>query len=200
MKALAENVWWLHLYREIYIYGKNCTQCPRAGKKLKVFLGSANAQKLPEITKPKEEINLDFAGPLDKNWGFSKYLLPCIDRFTKFPWAKVVNNSSTATTLSFLTDYCNLHGLPNSIRVDHGSCFISNDFKNFYEKNNINLIIRTVGDNRSNGVVERQTYTVKAKLMAMSFSEPKPRLSSANDEIISNLRSAKQPAIGCAPF
>ena len=41
-----------------------------------------------------------------------------------------------------------------------------------------------MGDHTSNGVIVRLIYTVKAKLMAMSFNETKPALSSAIDEII----------------
>ena len=200
MKSLAENIWWPHLYRVIYDHGKNCIQCIKAGKNLKVILGTNNTEKLPILSEPNEEVDLDFAGPLDKNWGNSKYLLLCIDHFTKFSSAKVVNNTSASSILSFMSDCCHLHGFPKSIRVDHGSCFISNDFRNFCEKNNINLILCTVGDHRSNGVVERLIYTVKAKLLAMSFNEPKPSLNTAIDKIIWNIRSTKQSSIGSSLF
>ena len=131
MKSLAENIWWPHLHREIYYHGKNCIQCIKAGKNLKLILGTNNTEKLPILTEPNEEIDLDFAGPLDKNWGNSKYLFLCIDRFSKFPSAEVVNNTSASLILSFMTDYCHLHGFQKSIRADHGSCFTSFDFRNF---------------------------------------------------------------------
>ena len=196
MKSLTENIWWPHLYREIYYHGKNCIQCIKAGKNLKVILGT----KLPSLNEPNEEVDLDFAGSLDKNWVNSKYLLLCIDRFTKFPSAKVVNNTSASSILAFMTDYCHLHGFPKSIRADHGSCFISSDFRNFCEKINIKLILCTVGDHRSNGVLERLIYTVNAKLLAMSFNDPKPSLNTAIDKIIWNIHSTKQSSIGCSPF
>ena len=171
-----------------------------AGKNLKVLLGTNKTEKLPNLTEPNEEVDLDFAGPLDRSWGNAKYLLLCIDRFSKFPSAKVVNNTSTSSILIFMRDYCHLRGFPKSIRADHGSCFTSLDFRNFCEKNNINLILCTVGDHRSNGVVERLIYTVKAKLLAMSFNDPKPSLNTAIDKIIWNIRSTKQSSIGCSPF
>ena len=65
-----------------------------AGKNLKVLLGTNNTEKLPILAESNEEVDLDFAGPLDKSCGNSKYLLLCIDRFSKFPSAKVVNNTS----------------------------------------------------------------------------------------------------------
>ena len=176
LKSLAENIWWPQLYREIYNHGKNCIQCIKAGKNLKVILGTNNTEKLPILSEPNEdeEVDLDFAGPLDKNWGNSKYPLLCIDRFSKFPSAEVVNNTSASSILAFVTDYCPLHGFPKSIIVDHGSCFISNEFRNFCKKNNLKLILCTVGDHKSNGVVQWFIYTVKAKLLAMSFNDPKP--------------------------
>ena len=60
-------------------------------------------------------------------WGNNKYILLCIDRFTKFPSAKIVNNTSTKKVISFLNDYFHLHGFPRKIRVDHGSCFLSSE-------------------------------------------------------------------------
>ena len=153
------------MYREIYYHGKNCIQCLKASKNLKVILSTNNNEKLPVLFKPNEELDLDFAGPLDKTWGNSKYLLLCIDRFSKFPSAKGVNNTSVSSLLSFMSDYWHLHGFPKSIRADHVSCFISKDFKNFCEKKNLNLYLCKVGDHRSIGVVERLIYTIKAKLL-----------------------------------
>ena len=94
MKSLAENIWWPHLYRKIYYHGKNCIQCIKASNNLKVILGTNNTEKLQILSEPNEEVYLEFAGPLDINWGNSNYLLLCIDRFSKFPSAKVVNNTS----------------------------------------------------------------------------------------------------------
>ena len=37
MKALAANIWWPHLYREIYYHGKNCILCIKAGRTSKLF-------------------------------------------------------------------------------------------------------------------------------------------------------------------
>ena len=65
MKFLAEHIWWPHYYREIFYHGKSCKQCSKAGKNLRVLLGSDQVNKIPELSFANEEINLDFAGPLD---------------------------------------------------------------------------------------------------------------------------------------
>ena len=152
------------------------------------------------MTSANGETNLDFAGPLDAFWGNNKNILLCIDRYTKFPSAKIVNNTSTRNVISFLNDYCHLHRFPIKIRVDHGSCFLSHDFKNFCKKINMEMIYCTVGDHRSNGLVERLVYTIKSKLLTMSFELPKPSLIESIEKIIWNLRISKQSAIGCTPF
>ena len=85
-----------------------------------MILGTSNTEQLPILSKPNEELDLDFAVPLDKNWGNSKYLLACIDRFSKLPSVEVVNNTSASSLLSFMSDHCHLHGFPKSIRIEHG--------------------------------------------------------------------------------
>ena len=172
MKFLAEYIWWPHTYRETYHHGKSCNQILKAGKNLKVLLGTDHTTNLPTLTFANEEINLDFAGPSDAFWGTKKYILLCVDRLNKFPLAKVVNKTSSDTVISFLNDYCYLHELPRKIRVDHRSCFLSHDFKNFCKNYNFETIYCTIGDHRSNGLVERLVYTVKSKLLAMSFDLP----------------------------
>ena len=200
MKSFAEYLWRPHIYREIYHHGRTFSQYLKAGKNIKVLLGTHNISKLPTLTFVNEEINLDFAGPLDVFWGNNKYVLLCIDRFTKFPSAKIVSNTSAKNVISFLNEYCHLHGFPRKIKVDHGSCFLSSDFKNFCEKFNIEIIYCTVGNHRSNGLVEKLVYTIKSKLLAMSFEIPKPPLNASVEKITWNLRISKQSAIGCSLF
>ena len=69
MKSLAKYLWWPQIYWKIYHHGKTCSQCLKAGKKIKVLLGTHNISKLPTLTSANEEINLDFAGPFDAFWG-----------------------------------------------------------------------------------------------------------------------------------
>ena len=77
MKSVAEYLWWPHFYREIYHHGRTCSQCLKAGKNIKVLLGTHNISKLPTLTFANEEINLDFEGPMDACWGNNKYILLC---------------------------------------------------------------------------------------------------------------------------
>ena len=91
MKYLAQYIWWPHIHRQIYFHGLNCLECTQTGKNLKSIIPISQTSELPPLSEPNEELNLDFAGPLDNTWGKNKYLLLCIDRFSKFPSAKITS-------------------------------------------------------------------------------------------------------------
>ena len=137
---------------------------------------------------------------MDAYWGTNKYILLCIDRFSKFPSAKITSSTSTKTVIEFLQDYIFLYGIPYSIRVHHATCFTSQDFKLFCDSNNIKIIFCTVGDHRSNGLVEKLVHTVKIKLLAISKEHQKCTLQNAISKITWNLRSSYQSKIKCSPF
>ena len=114
--------------------------------------------------------------------------------------AKITSSTSSKTVIEFLQDYIFLHGIPYSIRVDHATCFTSQYFKLFCDSNNIKIIFCTVGDHRSNGLVEKLVHTVKVKLLAISKEHHKCTLQNAVSKIIWNLRSTYQSKIKCSPF
>ena len=74
MKYLAQYIWWPHINRQIYFHGINCSECTSAGKNLKIVIPNSQISELPPLSEPNEELNLDFAGPLDSHWGSNKYI------------------------------------------------------------------------------------------------------------------------------
>ena len=61
LKVLAEYMWWPNIFCEIFHHDKSCNQCLKAGKNLKVLLGTDLTTKLPTQSFANKEINLDFA-------------------------------------------------------------------------------------------------------------------------------------------
>ena len=104
MKFLAESIWWPHIYIEIYHHGKSCRQCLEAGKNFQVLLGSYHVSKLRVLSFANEEMILDFASPSGAFLGSKKYIALYKDRFTNFPYANVVNNTSSISVISLLND------------------------------------------------------------------------------------------------
>ena len=66
-----------------------------------------------------------------------------------------------------LQDYIFLHGIPYSNQVYHASCFKNHDFKMFGDSNHIKVKFCTVGDHRSDGLVEKIVLSVTFRLLAV---------------------------------
>ena len=89
MKYLVQYIWWPHINRQIYFHGINCSECTSAGKNLKTVIPNSQASELPPLLEPNEELNLDFAGPLDSYWGSNKYTYFALIDFPNFHWQKL---------------------------------------------------------------------------------------------------------------
>ena len=129
-------------------------------------------------------------------WGTKKYILVCVDRFSKFPSAQITSSASAKSIINFLSKYIALHGIPRTIRTDQGSSFISKEVR----EHNIKVIFRTVGDHRATGLVERLIRTIQERLLVMAQERPKPSLESALLKIIKCLRTVTQQSLNCSPF
>ena len=79
-----------------------------------------------------------------------------MDRFSKFPSAKITSSASSKTVIDFLTDYIHLQIQFASITLRVLSAQVLN-LLNF-----INIIFCFVSDHRSNGLVEKFVHTVKS--------------------------------------
>ena len=97
-----------------------------------------------------------------------------------------MSSTSAKTIIEFLQDFIFLHGIPYSIRVDHATCFTSQDFELFCDSNNIKIIFGTEGDHRTNRLVEKLIQTVKINLLAISQEHQKCTLQNAVSKIIWN--------------
>ena len=162
MKILAtQYIWWpKKIYREIQVHGENCIECVKAGKNLKPLSNHNTFGKLSTVKEPDQEMELDFAGPLPLVWGTKKYILVCVDRFSKFPSAQIKSSTTVKSIINFLSNYIALHGIPRTIKTDQGFGFISKEVGEFCHEHNLKVIFSPVGDHRARGLVERLIRTI----------------------------------------
>ena len=73
------------------------------------------------VVEPNEEVQLDFAGPLPDKLNI--YVLVAIDKWSKFPTAKVVTNTTADVTNKFMQRYISNKGVPRRLRCDQGQTF-----------------------------------------------------------------------------
>ena len=136
------------------MYGKNLTP-------VKTF---HTAQPLPNLTGPNQDLQLDLAGPILDDKGVKIFLLVAIDRFSKFPTVIITKITGAKKVTKFLESYIRIHGLPHSIRTDHGSGFKNDLLQQFCSSRGIKHILSPVGDHRGSGLVERMIQTIRRKL------------------------------------
>ena len=172
MLRLADSIWLPRIHRDVTYKAQSCSDCIRNGRSLKAILTKSQLGTLTKLNEPKEEIQMDFAGPLSfREHKDDYYILVTVDRLTRYPHAKVYKNCDTETALKYLEEYCNFHGIPRSIRFDQAQAFIAQEFEVYCKDKNIKLILAPAGDHRATGMVERLIQTIKRRIAIMQ-SDP----------------------------
>ena len=124
------------------------------------------------------ETQLDFLGPLPVPWGANKYLLTCIDRFSKFPSVK----TTTRTTVKVIQK------------------LLENCIDEFCTRNKIKVFTAPMGQHRATRLVERLIPTVRDWLMACSFQLPLTSLQFSSNEHLYIVLTITDHSSGCSPF
>ena len=102
MLNLNQHIWFPHIHCAIVQMAQNCKQCTEQGKNLKPILGNNSSFQMEPVVEPNEKIQLDFAGPLRDELNRDAYILVAIDKWSKFPAAKVVSNTTADTAIKFM--------------------------------------------------------------------------------------------------
>ena len=86
---------------------------------------------MDSVVEPNEEVQLDFAGPLPDELSKDAYILVAIDKWSKFPTAEVVSNTTADIALKFMQRYISNNGVPRRLRCDQGQTFGAKKFQLF---------------------------------------------------------------------
>ena len=89
MDRLDETFWWPGMHQKIQEKSKTCPICRAAGKNIVTQISSTEKKNLEILTGPNQEIQLNFAGPIKSKTRGDVYILVAIDRFSRWPTAKV---------------------------------------------------------------------------------------------------------------
>ena len=128
MLSDAKIFWWPEMRKDIEQRVKDCTACLATGKNLKYQIPKNKYGKLEKLSEPGQEIQIDFTGKLhNKNLNGEPQILIAIDRFSKWPTAKICKTSETKEVTSFLSNQFNLYGIPEKIKSDKGGAFTSTE-------------------------------------------------------------------------
>ena len=131
MVCMAQHCWWPYMNRDLLVKAIECKSCTAIGKNLKPVIPAKQFKAHTPCIVPNQEIQIDFAGPINNEKEHEIYILTCIDRFSKYPSAELVDTANASNVLKLLDNYIQIHGVPRSLRIDQARCLVGNQVKNF---------------------------------------------------------------------
>lgn len=183
---------WPDMSRDIGKWTRCCVQCQRA----KVIRHTLTAT-IPFLPAKRRfgHIHIDLVGPIPPFNG-NKYLLTCVDRFTRWPEAWPLDNMSThAVAVALVTQWFARFGIPDVITTDKGRQFESDLFHHLSSSFGIQHVRTSPYCPQANGVVERFHRTLKEA----QTTHESPNWTTKLPMVHLALRSTTKPDIGAAP-
>ena len=128
--------------------------------------------KFNEPTERFDHVHIDIVGPLPYADGF-RYLLTCVDRFTRWPEAiPMVDIRAETVADAFFSGWIARYGTPATITTDRGAQFESKLWDSLCNQFGIIGNRTTSYHPQSNGMVERFHRQLKAAIMAHKSPNP----------------------------
>lgn len=167
-RLIGSRFVWPNMNRDIRQWTRTCQACQRA----KVHRHTvAPAGHFPAPDGRFRHVHLDLVGPLPPSNG-QRYLLTCVDRFTRWPVAIPLPDMQTSTVLpAFINHWIAHFGVPQELTTDRGAQFESQLFNEFLRQFGIRRIRTTAYHPAANGMVERFHRQLKAALRAHPHPE-----------------------------
>jgi len=162
-RLIRSRYCWLGMDRQIKQWTKCCVPCQRT----KVHKHTVSP--IASFAPPERRfghIHIDLVGPLPPSNG-CKYLLTCVDRFTRWPESWPIDNMSTyAVAVTLTTQWIARFGVPDIVTTDQGRQFDSELFKSLTTNFGIQHLRTSPYHPQANGMVERLHRTLKTALSA----------------------------------
>lgn len=127
-EKIRENFIWPRMDHDIRTAVRNCEICAKSKPAQNSKIGLL-ASKV--VDKPFERMYVDFVGPLPRSKAGNKYILVCVDAFTRFVWLLPTRGATTQLVIDKLQGIFGTFGPPQTIVTDNASTFTSQRFKQF---------------------------------------------------------------------
>jgi predicted aspartyl protease len=172
-KLVTDRFVWPNIKRDCRQWTRTCTQCQRT----KIW--RHNSPPIGRFAPPNhrfEHVHVDIVGPLPPSNGY-RYLLTCIDRFTRWPEAFPLTNIDAASVAqTFVAGWISRFGTPLRLTNDQGRQFESELFRCLNKICGTTQFRTTAYHPAANGLVERLHRQLKASLIchAETWTEALP--------------------------
>ena len=153
---LRSKVWWPGIDKAAERYCRSCHGCQLVARPEPPE--PVTPTQLPE--GPWRDVAVDLMGPLPS--GHS--LLVIVNYYSRYQETLVMQSTTTEKVIECLEDTFARHGIPVTLKSDNGPQFVSGEFKNFCQDNNIEHCKTTPRWAQANGEVERQNRSLLKRL------------------------------------
>ena len=162
-ELVAKKFVWHGVKKQVAVWTKACIAC-QTSKVHRHVKAPLNVFKVP--TRRFHHINVDLVGPLPQSRGYT-YLFTIVDRFTRWPEAIPLSDTSTETCArALIQHWISRFGMPSEISSDRGSQFTSKLWSITAQLLGTKHSRTTAYHPQANGLVERFHRHMKSALRA----------------------------------
>lgn len=162
VKNIEEHFWWKGLREHVIKYINSCHQC----QIFKPVPGKPTGNLRPvTVDGFMDTIAIDFVGPLPTSQRGNRFIVVCVEYFSKLAIVKPLQSIDAQTTAEFIVNevICH-HGLPRKILTDQGSAFKSKLITDLLSLLQVKQVQSAPYHPACNGLVERLNGTLLRSL------------------------------------
>ena len=167
---LKEKYFWVGMNKDVKEYIERCVPCARFKK------GPNRRGPLQPVKAmaPFHMVAIDVVGPLPETERGNKYIVCCMDYYTKWPMA-FPTKDQTGETLSeiFQEQIIPMYGVPRILISDQGPAFKSHLFQMETESVGTKLCYTSPYRHQANGLVEKWNRTLMGMIRPLTELEPR---------------------------
>ena len=162
---VSNRYYWMGMNKDVKEFCRNCIDCQQS----KIDKHIVIPPQQIEIPKGRfVHVNMDIVGPLPvTKCSGNRYLLTCIDRFSRWPEAWPIPDITTETVArKFVEEWVSRFGIPAKITTDRGPQFQADLYRKFADLLGVQLISTSAYNPRANGMIERFHRSLKSAIKA----------------------------------
>lgn len=184
---------WSGINKDVRQWTRQCIKCQT--NKTTRHTKSPPATFAPPSSR-LDHIHVDLVGPLP-NSNHYRYILTCVDRFTRWPEATPITDIDTTTVAkAFISTWVARYGVPTTLTSDRGSQFESTLWNKIMSLLGIKRIRTTAYHPQSNGMVERFHRQLKSSIMSNITNTSE--WCSSLPLVLLGIRTALKADLGCS--